>query len=137
MKIETKQIPVGGLDLEEEIAPSELDLDSELISIKTPLKAKIRLEKITNVVNAQLNIFFEVYYVCSRCIDEFKNIVEKELSFTYQVESLNQIIDLSPDIRAEIILDYPIKPLCSPDCKGLCPHCGKNLNKGECNCAAT
>jgi uncharacterized protein len=43
-------------------------------------------------------------------------------------------IDLNPDIREEIILVYPIKPLCSIDCKGLCPKCGKNLNEGKCNC---
>jgi uncharacterized protein len=28
-----------------------------------------------------------------------------------------------------------MKKLCSEDCKGLCPSCGKNLNDGPCNCA--
>ena len=27
-------------------------------------------------------------------------------------------------------------PLCKPDCKGLCPQCGKNLNEGKCGCSA-
>jgi uncharacterized protein len=50
------------------------------------------------------------------------------------IEGRSRTIDLGPDIREEIILDYPVKPLCKPDCKGLCPTCGKNLNEGQCNC---
>ena len=32
------------------------------------------------------------------------------------------------------VLAVPMKNLCSEDCKGLCPKCGKNLNEGLCNC---
>jgi uncharacterized protein len=38
-------------------------------------------------------------------------------------------IDLTPLIREEIILATPLAPLCRPDCKGLCPHCGLDLNE--------
>lgn len=137
MKIEVSRIPPEGLILEEEISPSELDLDAGLISIKAPLKAKARAELITNALNVQISIFFEVYYICSRCIEECNNRIKKELRFAYQVDSLNRVIDLNPDIREEIIPDYPIKPLCSAGCRGLCPKCGKNLNKGECSCGST
>lgn len=137
MKIEVGRIPPEGLTLEEEITPSVLDLNTELISVKSPLKIKARLEKITNVVSARIHIVFEICYVCSRCIDEFKNTAEKQLMLIYQISSPNQTIDLNQGIREEIILDYPIRPLCSIDCKGLCPKCGRNLNKGECNCGAT
>ena len=34
----------------------------------------------------------------------------------------------------EILLNWPMKILCRPDCKGVCPVCGKNLNDGECGC---
>ncbi len=34
----------------------------------------------------------------------------------------------------EFVLSLPVKPLCRPDCKGLCPQCGKNLNTGSCSC---
>ncbi len=43
-------------------------------------------------------------------------------------------IDLAPIIREEAILAVPIRALCSPDCKGLCPQCGQNLNEGACTC---
>lgn len=43
-------------------------------------------------------------------------------------------IDLTPILREEAILAVPIRALCSPDCKGLCPQCGQNLNEGMCAC---
>jgi len=36
----------------------------------------------------------------------------------------------------EFVLALPVKPLCRPDCKGLCPSCGHNKNYGDCDCAA-
>ncbi len=41
-------------------------------------------------------------------------------------------INLLPLLREYLLLEIPIKPLCSHDCKGLCPVCGVNLNKGLC-----
>jgi uncharacterized protein len=43
-------------------------------------------------------------------------------------------IELLPHIINEIILKWPSQVLCRPDCKGLCAHCGKNLNLGNCDC---
>jgi uncharacterized protein len=49
---------------------------------------------------------------------------------TYQGKEL----DLTPAVREQILLSLPAAPLCSEDCKGLCPKCGKDLNDGECGC---
>ncbi|HSB66364.1 MAG TPA: DUF177 domain-containing protein [Anaerolineales bacterium] len=43
------------------------------------------------------------------------------------------IIDLGPVLREYAVLEIPISPLCKPDCKGLCPICGNNLNESTCN----
>ncbi|PIE82429.1 MAG: hypothetical protein CSA11_00630 [Chloroflexi bacterium] len=43
-------------------------------------------------------------------------------------------IDLGPLIREMTILELPIRPLCKPDCQGLCQECGANLNETECDC---
>lgn len=42
--------------------------------------------------------------------------------------------DIAEAIIAEVTLSLPMKPLCRPDCKGICPVCGKNLNEGDCSC---
>jgi uncharacterized protein len=43
-------------------------------------------------------------------------------------------INIGEDVRDYALLALPMKKLCSEDCKGLCPKCGKNLNDGSCNC---
>ncbi len=44
-------------------------------------------------------------------------------------------IDLTPLAREAILLDLPLAPVCAPDCRGLCPTCGADLNRGPCECA--
>jgi uncharacterized protein len=43
-------------------------------------------------------------------------------------------VNLLPVIRDTILLSNPIAPQCRPDCKGICPECGANLNQGGCAC---
>lgn len=43
-------------------------------------------------------------------------------------------IDLGDLMREQFYLALPMKPLCQPDCKGLCPQCGTNLNTDTCRC---
>lgn len=45
-----------------------------------------------------------------------------------------EVVDLSPLIYEQIMLQIPIKVLCGEACKGLCPQCGANLNAGDCAC---
>ena len=40
-------------------------------------------------------------------------------------------------VREQVLLSLPGRTLCGPDCKGLCVHCGQNLNAGSCQCAHT
>jgi uncharacterized metal-binding protein YceD (DUF177 family) len=80
---------------------------------------------------------------CSRCLDE------ASVALTVPVEELyvyppepgeistiaeDGILDIGPLLREEIILNTPIGVLCKPDCAGLCPNCGANLNEGPCDC---
>jgi uncharacterized protein len=44
-------------------------------------------------------------------------------------------LDLQPLVRDALLLELPIAPLCHPNCRGLCPTCGADLNKGPCQCA--
>jgi uncharacterized protein len=37
-------------------------------------------------------------------------------------------------VREQVLLSLPSRTLCQPDCKGLCPRCGQNLNQATCNC---
>jgi len=44
------------------------------------------------------------------------------------------VIDVSEDVRQTLLLALPFKRVCREQCKGLCPHCGKNLNEAPCGC---
>ena len=46
-------------------------------------------------------------------------------------------LDLNYLVLNAILIQLPLRHLCRPDCKGLCPHCGANLNEGPCNCENT
>ncbi len=137
MKINVNRIPFEGLSLEEEISPSQLQLESDEINLRGPVKIKAQFSRITNAVTVDLVLAASVYTQCSRCLGRVDIDLNKRLRLNYQVTGANQVIDINPEIREEIILDYPLNPLCKPGCKGLCPRCGQNLNEGSCNCGAT
>lgn len=80
---------------------------------------------------------------CVRCLSEYSQSLRWEFTELYAftrdniTESgllvpENAHIDLQPLVRDFALLEIPIKPLCSPDCKGLCPECGQNLNEKDC-----
>ena len=137
MKININQIPAEGLTLEEDESASILDLETETIKFPQALRIKARLFKITNIVSADVILSTALRTICSRCLNEIEIDFQKSLKLNYQVSKSEQVVDLNPEIREEIIVDYPLKPLCSQNCKGLCPKCGKNLNEGDCYCAST
>ncbi len=134
MKLYIEQIPLEGARLEETVSPQALELDTDIIKFKQPVKLLADVAMITNAVSVDLTLSTVVTLVCSRCLKEFEIDFRKTLKLNYPVEKSVRVIDLDQDIRQEIVLDYPMKPLCSIDCNGLCPQCGKNLNEGSCGC---
>jgi uncharacterized protein len=137
VKIRIARITAEGVTLEEDIAPSALDLETEITRFQGPVHVRATASRITNAVSIDVSLSATVYFTCVRCLDEFKGALEKQLRLNYPVEKGEKEIDLGPDIREEIILDYPMRPLCRPECKGICTVCGKNLNEGGCSCATT
>ena len=137
MKIDANKIPPEGSALEEEIDALALGLETEIIKFQGPIKIKADISKITNTVSVSLVLSACLRAQCSRCLNDFTFDLKKDLKLNYPVNNLNPIIELEEDVRQDIILDYPIKPLCKDNCKGLCPKCGKNLNEGGCSCAVT
>lgn len=77
----------------------------------------------------------ELACLCSRCADWFRNILRVPAFVrSYMLSSENEVIDLTADIREDILLALPMNPVCSSKCRGLCPVCGANLNKQSCAC---
>ena len=91
---------------------------------------------------------------CGRCLEPFTLPVDQPFDLRYQPHAQNtgegereieeddlttafyenDEIDLGQLMREQFYLALPMKPLCNDDCKGLCPICGTNLNRGTCDC---
>jgi uncharacterized protein len=80
---------------------------------------------------------------CARCLEPYDHLLEWEMTELYAFRrkaAENDLIlpedaqiDIQPLVREYALLEIPMNPICSPDCKGLCPICGVNLNKTQCN----
>jgi uncharacterized protein len=64
--------------------------------------------------------------------DKEVEIQDTDAAISYYEGDGVQTVDL---LREQVLLEVPLKTLCKEDCKGLCPHCGINLNTGKCECA--
>lgn len=149
MKIEVFEIPEEGLNIEVEELPKLED-----IKIIMPFKAVMRVEKKGNEVFIKGIVNGEVGLQCSRCLKDYVMPIKTIFEITYHpVEILNKeelvelkkdemevdfyregLIDTEDIIRDQILLNIPMKPLCSETCKGLCPVCGIDLNEFKCQC---
>jgi uncharacterized protein len=134
VKFSIKQIPPEGLAFSEELPPEKLDLETEIIRLPSPLKARAEVFQITNAVSVRLSLEGAAVAQCSRCLEDFQIPLKKNLRLNFAVSQEEEAIDLDPEIREEIILSYPLKPLCKLDCRGICAKCGTNLNVKKCNC---
>ena len=137
MKINLNQIPSEGLKFKDKIDPAALDLDTEIIKFREPINIAADISKVTSIVIANLVLEADMEVECGRCLENYAYKLKKKSQFNYPVSKNQTVVDLDPDIREDIILEFPIKPLCKLDCKGLCPKCGQNLNEGGCSCGPT
>lgn len=93
----------------------------------------------------------EVAQDCRRCLKPVRVPVSQQVTFVFSprdetegeedgdpeirtIESDAQELDLGQAIREELVLTVPAYAVCSPDCKGLCPSCGVDLNVETCQC---
>ena len=128
------------LTLEPTIA--ELGIVDPKFDPSTTVMVSLRLESLTDgiVVDGQLSAPWADS--CRRCLGPASGDVVCEVHELYQhvvvdpdaFEIVGDQIDLARMIHENILLDAPIAPLCRPDCAGLCPTCGIDLNIGSCDC---
>jgi len=133
MKIYIDQISDMGLELSETCEPSSLDLNKPDIRLTEPINISAQISKGPDFISVKLAIEISMRLNCSRCLEEFTVPKSLETKLNLLIEN-RDAIDLTDNLREEIMLNYPLKPLCRPECRGLCPVCGRNLNKGECSC---
>lgn len=121
----------------------------EGISFSEPASLSLDVTNTGQLFLVKGNVRAELILTCVRCLEPYTMVVETVLNETYfQKEKAGELkeldeeyisftgdsIDITPEVLKAIILELPMKMLCNPDCKGLCPGCGRNLNEGNCQC---
>jgi uncharacterized protein len=124
------------------------------ISFLSPVEYDLRITKSGENVWVKGPVQAALSLTCARCVEEFAFSIESELDIEIlpkasastasevelQTDEMNlyyfegEEIDLDPYVFEEVMLNLPIKPLCSDACKGICPSCGRNLNIEQCRC---
>jgi len=135
MEVEISRLPREGVRLRSGEPASIIDIEGDDAVFDEPIDVDVfaRLTGDTLLVKGTINARPRLR--CSRCLEYYEPPLRRpDYMFTITVRD-GDIIDLTESIREDIIIAFPLKPLCSEDCKGLCPECGGNLNKGPCGCS--
>lgn len=133
MKIHVNRVPFDGLHETARYEPQALDVDRPDIHASQPFTVSAFISKAENELVVEADIRGQVDVACGRCLSAFVVPLQTTATLTYHVGPTD-VVDMMEDVRQEIILTYPMIPLCTPDCKGLCRRCGQNLNEQACRC---
>ena len=147
MKIKVDDIPEEGLEIkavEKVTLKDDLDADVELDLNLRRLAGEVLIRG-----GAKTNLPLE----CSRCLKGFLRKLDIRLDLAYSRDSDDLVegheltakevdagtfagdeLDLCEIVAEQLVLSVPMKPLCSDECKGICPKCGADLNEKDCGC---
>ncbi len=129
---------------------------ADQVAFGAPVELSLVLKADRELVRAAGRVVTTVELDCGRCLERFGLLIDQTLDLVYQqaasitdsqqeeieltAEQMDLIafrgsrIDLRQAVAEQVLLAFPIKPLCNRRCKGLCPRCGMNLNNGPCDC---
>jgi uncharacterized protein len=147
-----RDIPDGHTTIERTVPAESLDLGDWT---RPACRVEVRLEadRRDHQVTLRGDAWLKVQGSCGRCMEESDFELEAGLLIfadrrgsdePADEDALEQAgsvlyhdgleLDLGPSLREALILEIPQVVLCKPDCRGLCPECGKNLNEAVCSC---
>jgi uncharacterized protein len=123
------------VDLE---APVDWSLELSRVDAATPLRAGLVLEGILGGVLLRGRVSVMVRHSCRRCLVEWTEplvvevleVLAGDADAEYRLHG--DEADLEPPLRDAVLLAMPLRPLCRPECRGLCAVCGVDLNTGSC-----
>lgn len=143
---EIKRVVGSSAEFDLKKSTMNVNLKKEGVNTVGPVRVKGKMENLGNrVFQIKGRIEVVAIGVCSRCLKQtnVKQTIVFSLKFSDAREKSKEgdlitfsgdEINLNPQIADEIILNWPGKILCKPNCKGLCSKCGKDMNTTICKC---
>jgi uncharacterized protein len=134
--------------------PETFAADEGIFSVAAPVVLAFDVAKDKDQFRVAGRIETVLELPCSRCLEPFRWPVDAPFDLRYQPRSRktvadereieeddfstafyeNDALDLGQLMSEQFYLALPMKPLCRPDCRGLCSQCGTNLNRDGCGC---
>ena len=153
MYLDLREFETFPAEAEIEVEADNFDYESDNFALKDLVKVRLSIQQIGEEFYCQGQMTVPVEEECSRCLTLFDAELTNDVSLIIKLDESrsnltadnddNNVIYLKPGehavdlretVREAIILAIPIKPLCDPDCRGLCTQCGANLNEEICGC---
>lgn len=146
MKINIQNLSEGIYEFSEELSIEEI-VFSEPVKISNKLKLNAFVDNFDDSYRVKLNVKTDIIFKCDRCLEDYQYEFDETIDQIYQIgegefkdddiEILpknTREIDLSKLINEVFLINSPIQKNCRDSCRGLCPNCGKNLNRTSCDC---
>jgi uncharacterized protein len=152
MLIDIDRLPKEGLRLSGDFDFVSPDLIEENVVVLEPAHAEVFVRLLGDEILVQGEITAKMSFVCSRCLTPYEFPVRSKFDLVYLPEELDgtpdeltddeidrmyyrdRRLDLRAVILEQLNLTFPAKPLCSPDCEGICAVCGEIVRDGRCSC---
>lgn len=134
MKVEVEKINDEGIEVKESFPASDWNMDSLDIKFVEDISLDSKFRRIGREILVNTEVTTRRVIVCSRCLEEIKEVIKQDFELSYEIAESGEYLEIDDDLREEVLLNFPVKVLCKPDCKGICTGCGVNLNLENCKC---
>jgi len=165
MFISLAELHAQVVKFDERVAPGVIDYGTELRQgsyLETTGQAEVLPEhrgakQIIEDIRVRGHLAATVELICARCLEPVSRAVERDFDLVYRPLGVDRGRDevaitaadteigyydgdgllLEDVLREQVLLAVPLKAVCRDECRGLCPHCGKNRNVESCDCSET
>jgi len=154
MFLDVKELAVRKVRIRKSYAPGSMDYHSGEFKQAGPLEVRASAELVEGQIRITGSLQTKIELVCARCLEPVVEEVGRDFDLFYRPmktiakedevrlkEGDTEIaffegegLFLADVLAEQVLLALPMKVICRGDCRGLCPHCGVNLNSEECRC---
>ena len=158
MRVELSHIRLAETEIAKVFEPADLPGEGDEYRVNIPVDLRLTIHKDHDRYRLVGTVKTELVLDCSRCLepfvlpvdrafdlrclpatlvdaekaeDEETEVEDDDVSITYYRDDQIDLIEL---LREQFYLALPMKPLCTPACKGICPQCGTSRNLAACDC---
>ena len=156
MFLDVRELALRKARIHRSYAPGTIDYHTDEFRQTEPLEIRCTAELVEGQIRVSGHLHTRIELVCARCLEPVTDEITKDFDLFYRPakdEPKTEEMQLKDDdtdiaffegdglflsdvLAEEMLLSVPMKVICRSDCRGLCPHCGANLNSEECRCEA-